>query len=96
MSDKSPLSPSCQGYSVRSPSITNKNRNFSFHSQQLGSILNNQSLRKNAGSGLSFNSKSVISDSVDTVEDGKEEDFDLMNLDLINLPNYDSPKCSTK
>ena len=96
MSDKSPLWSSRQGYSVRSPSSISKNRNFSFHPHHIGNIFNNQSFRKNAGSGLSFHTKSGITDSLEEIEDAEEEDFDLMDLNWINLPNYDSPKCSTK
>ena len=95
VSDKSPILSSRQNYSVRSPSITNNKRNFSFHTQHIGSIISTNSQRKNAGSGLSIHSKSTKSDGV-RLNDEVDNTSDLLDISMIDLPNYDPPKCSTK
>lgn len=89
-SDRSPIA-NQRATGVRSPGASGGGRrNFSFHTQHIGSILGPNRARSNAGSGLSTYSKSNISEPVRVEEEEKE--YNLVDLSNIQLPNYEHPK----
>lgn len=92
-SDRSPLGSSRMNFSAKSPGIGNNRRNFSFHTQHIGSIISNPSQRMNANSVLSNHSKTSDGGPQHVEADNTS---DLVDISRIVLPNYDSPKCSSK